>query len=218
MAEAQQNNVKEIIASYKQDNIEDRKKNIPSKSDKIEITRLLEKENIEYFYHFTAVENVPLIKKYGGLYSWWSLKQKGINVPFIGGSGGPSQSLDVQYGLQDYVRLSFCNNHPMQYRHKQNGVQLVLFKVDKEVATWSDTLFSDINATDNNHHCGGSISDLRRVNFSAVKRTYVSREDSDFKPHQAEILVKSFIPIKYIKNIVSRSGLFSSSIFKHISS
>lgn len=201
LAEAQQNNVKEIIASYKQDNIEDRKKNIPSKSDKIEITRLLEKENIEYFYHFTAVENVPLIKKYGGLYSWWSLKQKGINVPFIGGSGGPSQSLDVKYGLQDYVRLSFCNNHPMQYRHKQNGVQLVLFKVDKEVATWSDTLFSDINATDNNHHCGGSISDLRRVNFSAVKRTYVSREDSDFKPHQAEILVKSFIPIKYIKNI-----------------
>lgn len=171
------------------------------KSDKSEIVKLLEKEKIDHFYHFTAFENIPLIKKYGGLYSWWSLKQKGIDVPFVGGSGGPSQSLDLQYNLQDYVRLSFCNNHPMQYRHKCNGVRLVLLKIDKEVATWKDTLFSDINATDNNHHCGGSFDDLKKVNFSAVKRSYVSRDDADFKPHQAEILVRTFIPVKYIKNI-----------------
>ena len=169
---------------------------------KDEILKILGENNIKCFYHFTSIGNIDSIKKNGGLYSWWNLKQKKINVPFIGGEGF-GQQLDMRYGLQDYVRLSFCDDHPMVYRHQQNGVQLVLLEIDVGVATWKDTLFSDINATDNSHHHGGSVEDLKRVNFKAVKRNYVSRTDDDFKPHQAEVMVKTFIPIEYIKNIDS---------------
>lgn len=172
------------------------------KPDKDAIISLLRNNGIKCFYHFTARDNVALIKRHGGLYSWWSLKQKNITVPFLGGEGF-GQQLDVRHGLQDYVRLSFCDDHPMIFKHQQNGIDLVLLKIDIEVATWKDSLFSDINATDNNHHHGGSISDLRMVNFDAVKRNYVSRDDDDFKPHQAEVMVKTFIPAKYIINLDS---------------
>jgi hypothetical protein len=91
----------------------------------------------------------------------------------------------------------------MAYRLQQNGVSLVLLKIDIEVATWKETQFSDINAADSNHNRGGTLSDLRMVNFDAVKRNYVSRGDDDFKPHQAEVMVKTFIPAKYIINLDS---------------
>ena len=172
------------------------------KPDKNGIVKLLNDNSINCFYHFTSAENLDSIRKYGGLYSWWSLEQRNINVPFLGGKG-VGQDLDRKYGLQDYVRLSFCDDHPMQYKHRQDGVQLILLQIDTEVATWRDTLFSDINATDNDHQCGGTLADLQKVNFEAVKKHYVSRGDADFKPHQAEILVKTFIPVNYIKNIDS---------------
>lgn len=172
------------------------------KPEKDAIIRLLDENNIHCFYHFTAKDNLALIKKHGGLYSWWSLKQKKIDVPFLGGEGF-GQQLDMRYGLQDYVRLSFCDDHPMIFKHQQNGIDLVLLKIDTEVATWKGTLFSDINATDNDHHHGDALSDLRMVDFHAVKRNFVRRDDEDFKPHQAEIMVKTFIPIQYIKNIDS---------------
>lgn len=172
------------------------------KTCKNEIIKVLNDNEIKYLYHFTSVKNIDSIKQNGGLYSWWTLKQKNINVPFLGGEG-IGQKLDLKYGLQDYVRLSFCNDHPMSYRHIQNGEQLVLLKIDIEVTTLKDTLFSDINATDNNHHHGGTLEDLLKINFNAVKRNFVKKEDSDFKPHQAEVMVKTFVPLIYIKNIDS---------------
>lgn len=172
------------------------------KPSKDEIIKVLNDNKITCLYHFTSVENLDSIKQNGGLYSWWSLKQRNIEVPFLGGDEC-SQNLDMKYDLSDYVRLSFCDDHPMMYRHKQNGVDLMLLKIDIEVATWKDTLFSDMNATDKNHTHGDNLNDLKRVNFEAVKRNYVSRNDDDFKPHQAEVMVKTFIPIKYIKNIDS---------------
>ena len=91
----------------------------------------------------------------------------------------------------------------MAYRLQQQGIPLVLLKIDIEVATWKDTKFSNINAADSNHSHGGNISDLRKVDFEAVKRNYVSRDDDDFKTHQAEVMVKTFIPAKYIINLDS---------------
>lgn len=176
------------------------------KPDREEIIRILRNNGIQCFYHFTARENLSSIKKYGGLYSWYSMQEDNRNIPCSGGDDW-SHQLDMRHGLQDYVRLSFCNDHPMAYRLMQSGTPLVLLKIDIDVATWKDTQFSDINAADNNHRHGGNFSDLNRVNFRAVKRNYVSRDDDDFKPHQAEVMVKTFIPNKFILNLDSPISL-----------
>ena len=99
------------------------------------------------------------------------------------------------------IRVSFCTDHPMQFRLEQRGRNLVLLKIDVEVAYFENTIFCNINATDSNHKKGQNIEDLERIRFSATKRTFVSREDPDFKHHQAEVLVKTWIPLEHITNI-----------------
>ena len=155
---------------------------------------------VRYFYHFTDEMNVNSIKRLGGLYSWYYCSQHDIKIPNAGGDL-QSRGLDSRYGLQDYVRLSFCPDHPMAYRKYKEGARLVLLKIKIDVATFKDTLFSDMNAADSDHTHGGNLSDLQRVNIGATKASYVSRNSPIFHAHQAECMVKTFIPIEYIENI-----------------
>lgn len=162
--------------------------------------QVLDNNGIQYLYHFTDRRNIPSIKLHGGLFSWHYCKKNNITIPCQGGDYD-SQELDKKYGLEDYVRLSFCNDHPMAYRLQQSGSDIVILKIEVDVALLKGTLFSDINAADKLHTHGGELDDLKRVNFNATKRNYVRKDDDDFKPHQAEVMVKTFVPKKYIVNL-----------------
>lgn len=163
-----------------------------------------------YFYHFTDEANLRSIRKFGGLYSWKYCERNNIAIPNAGGDY-QSRGLDSRLGLQDYVRLSFCDDHPMAYRKQQEGANLVLLKIKIEVATFKDTIFSNINAATQDksqNKFGPNLEDLQRVNFSATQRHYVSRNDGEiFHEHQAECMVKTFIPIEYIVNINNPSRM-----------
>lgn len=172
------------------------------KNDYTAFMQVLRENGIAYLYHFTDRRNLASIREHGGLYSWAYCGTHGINIPYAGGND-TSRYNDCRYGLQDYVRLSFCNDHPMMWRLKQQGYDLVLLKIKVDAAVLAGTMFSDMNATDGMHSHGESLADLKRVRFSAVHRNYLSREDADFKYHQAEIMVKTFIPANYIVNLNS---------------
>lgn len=163
---------------------------------------ILMSNGIRCFYHFTDRRNLPSIKRHGGLLSWYYCKEHDIDIPCQGGDTD-SEKYDKRYGLEDFVRLSFCSDHPMAYRLKQNGSNLVLLKVKIDVAWFKGTMFSDINAADSRHSHGGDLEDLQKVDFRATQKTYVRKDDEDFKPHQAEVMVKTFIPLEYIINIDS---------------
>ena len=165
-----------------------------------EFQKVLQENGITAFYHFTDYHNLKSIKENNGLYSWHYADTNGIVINFPGGDT-LSRDLDKRYGLQDYVRVSFCTDHPMQYRLQQRGRNLALLEVDIEVAYYENTIFCNINATDSSHKKGKELEDLERIRFSATKRRYVSREDPDFKHHQAEVLVKTWIPLEHITNI-----------------
>ena len=170
------------------------------KSNTEQILRLLQDKNIRYLYHFTSADNISSIKINKGLYSWDYMDRHGITIPVAGGDS-MSRSLDMKYNLQDYVRLSFCQDHPMAYRLRMAGEKIVLLMIDIRAAAFVGTQYSDMNAADSRHHHGPSMSDLERVDFNAVKRTYVSSSDPDFKTHQAEVMVKTHIPSEYILNL-----------------
>lgn len=165
-----------------------------------EFQRVLQENGITAFYHFTDYRNLKSIKENNGLYSRHYADTNGIIINFPGGDS-LSRDLDKRHGLQDYVRVSFCTDHPMQHRLEQIGRKLVLLEVDIEVAYYENTIFCNINATDSSHLKGTELNDLERIRFSATKRTFVSKEDSDFKHHQAEVLVKTWIPLEHITNI-----------------
>lgn len=171
------------------------------KPDKEEILEYLKLKRIRCFYHFTDRQNLNSIKRMGGLYSWHYCVNNNIKIPNPGGDNF-SRRLDVRNGLQDYVRLSFCNDHPMAYRLLQDGADLVLLKISIDVATFKDTIFTDRNAASSSFASGKGIEALQNVNIYATQRDYVSRSEGDtFFEHQAECMVKTFVPLKYIVNI-----------------
>lgn len=171
------------------------------KDDGDAILQYLRMKGITRFYHFTDKENLYQIRKLGGLYSWEYCENNDINIPNPGGDPD-SRRYDRRHGLQDYVRLSFCDDHPMAWRKHNEGSSLVLLYVDIEVAAFKETLFTDRNAASSSFSCGGEIEDLQRVNIAATQRNYVSRDEGEiFFQHQAECMIKTFIPLRYITNI-----------------
>lgn len=171
------------------------------KEDAERILQYLRMKGITRFYHFTDKQNLIRIKEFGGLYSWYYCEQNGIDIPNPGGDYD-SRRLDARHGLQDYVRLSFCDDHPMAYRKHKEGASLVLLYIDLEVAAFKDTQFTDRNAASNSFACGVNYDDLVKVNISATQRNYVSRDEGEiFNQHQAECMIKTFIPLRYITNI-----------------
>lgn len=173
----------------------------PSKSkDAVEIAQHLANNQITYFYHFTSRKNLALIKQRGGLYSWRHLERQSWSIPVAGGDS-LSRQLDSKYGLDDYVRLSFCEDHPMSFRLRQKGEDIVLLLISPKVAQLSGVLFSDRNAADKSHKRDGGMIGLRLVDIAATKRRYLSKTDPDFGPHQAEVMVPRHVDLKYILNI-----------------
>ena len=171
-----------------------------NKENSAQFVEYLRNAGITCLYHFTSRRNLESIIRHVGLYSWWYLETHHIPIPCAGGTEF-SRQLDRYNGLHDYVRLSFCPEHPMAYRLTQSGEDVVVLRISLEVVELADTLFSDMNATDSCHHHGGSFEDLKRINIRATQRRYVRRDDPEFKALQAEVMSKTFIPSKYILNL-----------------
>ncbi|MCQ2335928.1 MAG: DUF4433 domain-containing protein [Paludibacteraceae bacterium] len=172
------------------------------KTDAERILLYLKNKNINCFYHFTDKRNLSSIISNGGLFSWQFCSSNSITIEKPGGDK-LSHDLDKKYGLSDYIRLSFCDDHPMAFRLLAGGCNLILLKISPIVATLNSTLFSDINATDTNHITGDDYEFLKNIDLEATQKHYLSADSIFFKQHQAEVLVKTFIPLKYILNIKS---------------
>lgn len=171
-----------------------------------EFKRLLEQHNITKLYHFTDRDNLESIINNGGLHSWKDCEERGIDIskPGGGGQGSLSWSLDLRDGLEYYVRVSFTRQHPMMYvAMNENRISNpVILEIDPEVIYNEDTCYADCNATRNGANVGSSLEDFKKIHLQTVKATKHFDLDADEQPYfQAEILVKNFIPLKYITNI-----------------
>lgn len=172
------------------------------KEDASKISDFLKEIGITCFYHFTDSANVSSIKSNKGLYSWFYCKKNNITIPKPGGDE-MSRSLDMRFELHDYVRLSFCKNHPMMYvcQKTQRISTPVIMEISIEVANFLTTLFSDINAADKSHRVGDNLQFIKSLNFVIFNRHYFDLSELEKKQYQAEILVKTHIPSKYIINL-----------------
>lgn len=174
------------------------------KSNWQEFEQVLKENRITKLYHFTDFDNLESIIKHGGLYSWADCDEKGIKIAKPGGSF-QSRSLDSRDRLEHYVRLSFAYDHPMQYVAMNDGriSNPVVLEIDIETALWDSSLYADRNATKNGANVGGTLDDLKEVRFGLFNRMmrYFDMSEEAKTHYQAEVLVKNFIPLKYITNI-----------------
>lgn len=173
------------------------------RADWREFKKILDLHGITSLYHFTDRDNIKYIIDNGGLYSWKDCEEKGIDIPKPGG-GDLSRRLDVKSGLQHYVRLSFTRQHPMMYAalHEGRITNPVILEIDLEVLYEDSTKYADCNATRNEAQVGGTLSDFKNIHFDSVTQKKHFDLDPDEQPfYQAEVLVKNFIPLEYIRNI-----------------
>ena len=170
-----------------------------------EYLQVLNDNGIKKLYHFTDRDNIESIILNGGLYSWMDCERKGIHISKPGG-GSLSRQLDGSRNLEDYVRVSFTTEHPMMYVAMKDGriSNPVILDIDPEVVTWKDSKFSNMNATIQRIRpsIGGTLENLKKIHFRSVKAQKHFDLPEDERPYfQAEVLVKNFIPLEYIKNI-----------------
>lgn len=168
-----------------------------------EYKNILEQQGPKKLYHFTDWDNLASIILNGGLYSWADCTRKNIHISKPGGDK-TSHSLDVRDNLQNYVRVSFVTSHPMMYAamNEERISNPVILEIDLEVAYWNGTLYADRNATKTGASVGGTLDDLKRIHFQSVKaRKHFDLDEDEQQFYQAEVLVKNFIPLQYIKNI-----------------
>lgn len=171
-----------------------------TKVDEGQIRKYLSDNGIKYFYHFTERENIDNIKRNGGI---CSLKYCLLNAIEVSTKGDMTilRDIDASFKLEDYVRLSFCEKHPLIKKRQDAGADLVILKVKTDVAWIYDTLFSDCDAASQQHQHGGTIDDLKKVKMDAVHKTNLEDWDPDYLYNQAEVMVKTIVPIEYIVNI-----------------
>ena len=170
-----------------------------NKVDEKQIRQYLSENGVEYLYHFTERENIENIKRNGGI---CSLKYCLLNAIEVCTKGDMTslRYIDALSGLADYARLSFCERHPLIKKRQEAGADLVLLKIKPDVAWRYDTLFSDRDAA-KPHHEGSTIEDLKMVRMDAVHKMNLEEWDRDYIYNQAEVMVKSIVPIEFIVNI-----------------
>lgn len=186
---------KEAIPYLKKDNF-----SVELKREHNQICTYLKDNNIKCFYHFTEKDRIKSIKEFGGLLSYKRCLDEGIVMP-VQENMAMSRDIDAKLGLEDYARLSFSKRLPKIIERQKEGAELVMLKISTEVALFEETMFTDIEATHSNLKYGKNFEDLKRVNLKATSKNITDSQDHEYLQSQAEILVKGFIPAKYILNL-----------------
>lgn len=160
---------------------------------------------IKALYHFTDVRNLPLIIEHG-LLPFSVLRERGIEIPAPGGNDW-SRSADEMKGMERYVHLCFLDQHPMEYRAREEGriLDSVFLQIDPEVLRWKGVAFTVGVANK-------SGVEMHTIEEAASKIDYeVLYRRTDWKipeiqarrqlAEKSEILVPDEIPLRLIKNM-----------------
>lgn len=162
--------------------------------------------DIQFLYHFTDKENLASIKENGGLYSWHYCEKNKIEIPKPG-SNEFSRQLDKNKGLENFVRLSFVENHPMKFIavKEQRIINPIILKCDTDLIMHKNTLFSNCNAAKNESIVSETIDFFKSLKFGIFKQNYFSiNNDPALKSaYQSEVLIPKFLPSRYILNLNS---------------
>src|SRR6185295_9115930 len=129
---------------------------------------ILRGHRIGCLYHFTDIDNLPLILDAGGIRSKEWLERKGWLDRVKTGGSQLSKSLDVAHDNWDKVSLSWCLKHTMAW-WKEAEQHLCYLIVNLGVALQDGIVFTDRNATDNNEQRGMSLEGLQLVDYAAVQ-------------------------------------------------
>lgn len=173
---------------------------------KNKLRKKLAKYGCQRVYHFTDVDNLPLIRSNGGLYSLEQLKRRGITPPKPGGNDW-SHDADESRGLHRFVHLCFKESHPMEYVARSEG----RIGPTKFLRVNIDVLFLDgvLYAPDVSNKSGvASVPLCDAVDEIDLEILFTRMDWKDpeiqarlQQAEKAEILIPDFVDVKLIGNL-----------------
>lgn len=143
----------------------------------------LQQQRIAVLYHFTDIDNLPLILQAGGLRSKKWLERNSMLDRVKTGGNQLSKDLDLRRGNWDKVSLSFCHGTPMAYR-RETEQHLCYAVIKLDVVLREGVQFTDRNATDSNHQRGEGLQGLNLVDFSAIRASFPYKDGEEKKRKQ----------------------------------
>lgn len=110
-------------------------------------------KNKRRLFHFTDSRNIDGIRQHG-LLPTAALELHGVNA--ITGGDADSLGIDRHKGLDQFVRLSFCRNHPMSHTARERGNigEVRILTVNPTVLLRDDVKLADRVATANEAEIG----------------------------------------------------------------
>jgi hypothetical protein len=163
---------------------------------------VLDKWGITKLYHFTDADNIPSIKKNGGIFSYEYCLENNIHIQRRGGNE-LSTMLDAEKNLQNYVRLSFVKEHPMLHVAKNDGriIKPKILEISLDIIYLNDNLFSNQNAAKKDIVADNTFEIFSSIKFNIFNKKYIELSGSEKSFYQAEVLVLKKVPLKYITNL-----------------
>jgi hypothetical protein len=161
---------------------------------------------INYIWHFTDQSNIESIKRLGGIFSLSELEKRDTLIPSPGGNDW-SHDADKSKGMDKFVHLCFCCNHPMLYIAQNDGriPNPVWLQVDKNILLDPDVRFTP----DVSNKTGVPILDhdaaKEQIDFEVIYKRMDWKNPEIQQRRQiaekSEILVPQVVPIEKIRNI-----------------
>jgi hypothetical protein len=169
----------------------------------MELKEFVNSYNARVFFHFTDMQNLESIRRYG-LLSYSELVRRGIPIPKPGGNEW-SRDADQIKGVDAYVHLCFTDDHPMEYLARRDGhigdVRYLQIKPEvileggvmgsKKVANASDAVIKPIEEA------------LAEIDVESILLGKGNCQDwkKYLEARKSEILIPTQVNSKYILNL-----------------
>ena len=188
-----------------------------------------------FVFHFTHINNLPLILADGGLRTCGALRQAGVNYKDVAYStmqdrrARKSVTCGVGGTLHDYVPFYFAPRSPMLYTISKGNVpgydegqRPLIFFVSSAQAIQQAGLpfvFTDGHAVMDISNFFTDLDQLHQVDWQVIKaKMWNSTEAAPDKMRlrQAEFLVHEFVPWNLIAHIGTVSPLIEKTVLAHL--
>ena len=190
--------IEEQVDKPAQRKSEVQRKSVDSRGADVQLPRnikMLRNNGVQSLFHFTDATNLASIREHG-LLPWKKIEKDHIECKM--NSSTLSHELDTRKGLEEYIRLSFCRNHPMMFQALKDKriTRPVILEINLQVVSRPGVLFCERNAAASGAETSANPNVIR---FEVVKKHYgaVSNEDKPF--YQGEVLVPVSVPPHLIR-------------------
>jgi hypothetical protein len=162
---------------------------------------------VPHLYHFTNVNNLPGIRRLGGIFSTARLNAMG--ELFCSGGDEASLVLDRQCGMDQFVHLCFTAGHPMAFRVRERSpnVNLTYLRIDRTILAQPGVMFATGVGHANNAETTTLDDAVARnlIDYHALYDwTDWADAEAQAKRHAAEmceILIPDHVAVALIRNL-----------------